>query len=135
MGFTKSDLAKNCEALEEAGVNHVLALRGDRPQHMTDEQFNSREFFYATDLVRHLKSHTALQIAGACYPEKHFESFSMESDLNNLKKKQQKLEKEMLILSEQMNEIRNKYAQDLSIKINKEFEELEMKNAKFSVKI
>ena len=27
-------------------------------------------------------------MAGACYPEKHYESFSMESDLNNLKKKQ-----------------------------------------------
>lgn len=87
VGFTKADLAKNCEALEEAGVNHVLALRGDRPQHMTDEQFNSREFFYATDLVRHLKSHTALQIAGACYPEKHFEAPSFEEDLRHLKEK------------------------------------------------
>ena len=54
VGFTKADLAKNCEALEEAGVNHVLALRGDRPQHMTDEQYNSREFLYATYVLRHL---------------------------------------------------------------------------------
>lgn len=88
VGFTKADLAKNCEALEAAGVNHVLALRGDRPQHMTDEQFNSREFFYATDLVRHLKAHTSLQISGACYPEKHFESFSKEADLMHMKEKQ-----------------------------------------------
>ena len=87
VGFTKADLAKNCEALEAAGVNHVLALRGDRPQHMTDEQFNSREFFYATDLVRHLKAHTSLQISGACYPEKHFESPSLEEDLIHLKEK------------------------------------------------
>ena len=65
VGFTKADLEKNCEALKASGVNHVLALRGDRPQHMTDEQFNSREFFYATDLVRHLKAHTSLQISGA----------------------------------------------------------------------
>ena len=28
-------------------------------------------------------------MAGACYPEKHYESFSMESDLNHLKKKQE----------------------------------------------
>ena len=87
VGFTKADLEKNCEALEAAGVNHVLALRGDRPQHMTDEQFNSREFFYATDLVRHLKAHTSLQISGACYPEKHFESPSLEEDLTHLKEK------------------------------------------------
>ncbi len=64
-----------------------------------------------------------------------FDIQNLEDYINNLKKKMKTLEKEMLILSEQMNEIRNKYAQDLSIKINKEFEELEMKNAKFSVKI
>lgn len=87
VGFTNADLEKNCEALKAAGVNHVLALRGDRPQHMTDEQFNSREFFYATDLVRHLKAHTSLQISGACYPEKHFESPTLEEDLAHLKEK------------------------------------------------
>ena len=87
VGFTKADLEKNCEALEAAGVNHVLALRGDRPQSMTDEQFNHREFFYATDLVRHLKEHTSLQISGACYPEKHFEAPSFEEDLRHLKEK------------------------------------------------
>ena len=87
VGFTKEDLEENCKALEAAGVNHVLALRGDRPQHMTDEQFNSREFFYATDLVRHLKAHTSLQISGACYPEKHFESPSLEEDITHLKEK------------------------------------------------
>lgn len=87
VGFTRADLEKNCDALKAAGVDHVLALRGDRPQHMTDEQFNSREFFYATDLVRHLKAHTNLQISGACYPEKHFEAPSFEEDLRHLKEK------------------------------------------------
>lgn len=87
VGFTKKDLHKNCEALQEAGVNHVLALRGDRPLSMSDEQFNSREFFYAADLVHHLKEHTNLQISGACYPEKHFEAPSLEEDLKHLKEK------------------------------------------------
>lgn len=87
VGFTRTDLEKNCEALKAAGVSHVLALRGDRPQHMTDEQFNSREFFYAADLVRHLKAHTDLRISGACYPEKHYEAPSLEEDLTHLKEK------------------------------------------------
>lgn len=87
VGFTKEDLRRNCDALKEAGVNHVLALRGDRPQSMTDEQYDSREFHYAADLVHHLKEHTDLQISGACYPEKHFEAPSMESDLQHLKEK------------------------------------------------
>lgn len=87
VGFTKNDLEKNCTALKEAGVNHVLALRGDRPQSMTDEQYNQREFHYATDLVQHLKANTSLCISGACYPEKHFESPSLEEDLRHLKEK------------------------------------------------
>lgn len=87
VGFTRQDLDRNCSALKEAGVNHVLALRGDRPLSMTDEQFNSREFFYASDLVRYLKEHTDLKLSGACYPEKHFESPSLESDLQHLKEK------------------------------------------------
>lgn len=87
VGFTKEMLQQNCNALEEAGINHVLALRGDRPQTMTDEQFNNREFYYATDLVRYLKEHTDLQIAGACYPEKHYEAPSFEEDLRHLKEK------------------------------------------------
>lgn len=87
VGFTKEDLRRNCDALRDAGVNHVLALRGDRPQTMSDEQYNNREFYYAADLVRHLKEHTDLQISGACYPEKHFEAPSIEADLQHLKEK------------------------------------------------
>ncbi|MBQ6806149.1 MAG: methylenetetrahydrofolate reductase [Lachnospiraceae bacterium] len=87
VGFKQDDLQENCEALKNNGVNYVLALRGDRPQTMTDEQFNSREFFYASDMVHYLKKNTSLQIAGACYPEKHYEAASMESDLIHLKEK------------------------------------------------
>ncbi len=87
VGFTKEDLHKNCTALQEASVNHVLALRGDRPLSMSDEQYNSREFYYASDLVHYLKEHTSLQISGACYPEKHFEAPSLENDLQHLKEK------------------------------------------------
>ncbi len=87
VGSTKEELSANCTALKDAGVNHVLALRGDRPQTMTDEQFNKREFYYATDLVRFLKEHTGFRITGACYPEKHFEAPSFEEDLRHLKEK------------------------------------------------
>ena len=42
---------------------------------------------HATDLVRHLKTHTDLQISGACYPEKHFEAPDLETDLRHLREK------------------------------------------------
>lgn len=88
VGCKKEDLLKVCEELTKNNVNHILALRGDRPKDMTDEQFNERDFAYASDMISFLREHTDFQLAGACYPEKHFESFSMESDLNNLKLKQ-----------------------------------------------
>lgn len=87
VGFRQSDLVKNCELLEKDGIRHVLALRGDRPQWMSDEQFENREFFYASDMVAHLKKNTSLLIAGACYPEKHYEAVSIDSDLEHLKAK------------------------------------------------
>ncbi|MDE5824443.1 MAG: methylenetetrahydrofolate reductase [Lachnospiraceae bacterium] len=87
VGFKQSDLQKNCTLLEKEGIRYVMALRGDRPQTMKDEQFNSREFFYASDMICYLKANTSLHIAGACYPEKHYEAASFESDLIHLKEK------------------------------------------------
>lgn len=88
VGNKKEELLQVAEELKKNNVNHILALRGDRPKDMSDEQFESRDFAHANDMIGFLKEHTDLHMAGACYPEKHFESFSMESDLNILKKKQ-----------------------------------------------
>lgn len=87
VGFTEKDLADNCEALKKAGIGRVLALRGDRPQWMSDEQFNNRKFHYASDLITRLKRDTDLDICAACYPEKHFEAPSFDEDLRHLKEK------------------------------------------------
>ncbi len=87
VGFRKEDLDKNCAALEKEGINTVLALRGDRPKSMSDEQYEGREFVHASDMMQYLKAHTDLTLAGACYPEKHFEAPSMEEDLRHLKEK------------------------------------------------
>jgi len=89
VGSKREDLLQVADALKEKGIEHVLALRGDRPKDMGDEQFASRDFAHASDLMAFLKENTQLHMAGACYPEKHFECFSMETDLNNLKKKQE----------------------------------------------
>ena len=64
-----------------------------------------------------------------------FEIENMEEYINSLKKQLDNIEKEMKIISEEMHKIRTKYSEKLSTKINKELKDLEMKNAKFSVKI
>lgn len=88
VGSKREQLLEVYRELKAHNVTHVLALRGDRPKDMSDEQFMDKDFEHASDMMAFLKENTELHLAGACYPEKHFESFSMESDLNNLKKKQ-----------------------------------------------
>lgn len=88
VGNTAAQIDAVVEELKAHNVDNILALRGDRPKDMTDEQFASREFAHASDMIHYLKERAHLHIAGACYPEKHYEAFSMESDLNHLKEKQ-----------------------------------------------
>lgn len=88
VGNKKEDIDKVLADLESVHVDHILALRGDRPAAMTDEQYNSREFQYANELIEYIHSkNDSLHIAGACYPEKHFEAMSMRADLARLKAK------------------------------------------------
>lgn len=88
VGSRREDILSVAGQLKENHISQVLALRGDRPRDMTDEQFAARDFAHASDLITFLKEETGLQCAGACYPEKHFECFSKETDLLNLKLKQ-----------------------------------------------
>ena len=87
VGNKKEDIDKVCKELADTNISHVLALRGDRPAYMTDEQYESRDFAYANELISYLKSNTSLHIAGACYPEKHFEAMSKRADIARLKEK------------------------------------------------
>ena len=88
VGSTKEEIYKRCKEFKENNINRVLALRGDRPENMTDEQYNSREFIYASDLIKFIKDNFDFEIIGACYPEKHFEALSIEEDLKYMKQKQ-----------------------------------------------
>ena len=87
VGYSKAKLAEGLDELKANGIDNVLALRGDRPKTMTDEEYNSREFEHASDMISFIKEHGKFCIAGACYPEKHFEAPDMLTDLQNLKKK------------------------------------------------
>lgn len=64
-----------------------------------------------------------------------YEIENLEQYNNKLKQDLQILENEMQIICMRMNQIRNKYSKILKDKINYELEGLEMKNAKFNIKI
>ncbi|MBR6485753.1 MAG: methylenetetrahydrofolate reductase [Lachnospiraceae bacterium] len=89
VGYTKADLDKALDEFDRSSLKNLHALRGDRPVSMSDEQFNSREFMYANEMVEYLRSKkgNGICIGGACYPEKHPESADLNTDITNLKKK------------------------------------------------
>ena len=87
VGNKADDIDAVCKQLAAANITNILALRGDRPQDMTDEQFENRDFTYASELIRHLKQKGDFTLYGACYPEKHFEAMSTRADLMHLKEK------------------------------------------------
>ena len=88
VGSTGEDILSFTRELEKVGVNHVLALRGDKPRDMSDEQFEKRFFPHATDLIQFLNKNTSIDISASCYPEKHPEAISIDSDIAFMKMKQ-----------------------------------------------
>ncbi len=71
--------------LMTAGIENILALRGDIPQGQTVEHPAYR---HASDLIEEIKQFDGdFCIGGACYPETHPESASASQDIENLKKK------------------------------------------------
>ena len=85
---TRDQVADMVERLRAAGIENILALRGDVPQ---DTSFPSPEHYhYATELISHIRSLPGGQdlcIGAACYPEGHVECPSFSTDLDNLKRK------------------------------------------------
>ena len=67
------------------GIRNILALRGDQPQWMSDEQFAARFYNHASDLTKDIKETYDFSVAGACYPEVHQEAASLKEDISHLK--------------------------------------------------
>lgn len=81
-------LTELLDELKEKRISNVLALRGDRPKDMSDEDYDNRTFLYAEDIIRIIRQQSdELCVAAACYPEMHPESASRQLDLQYLKQK------------------------------------------------
>ena len=85
---TKDEVNAVAKAYWEAGVRHIVALRGDPPQGPgTKYQPHPGGYVNAADLVAGLKRVGNFEISVAGYPEQHPESVSVEADIDNLKAK------------------------------------------------
>ena len=86
-GSTRADLRSVLNDIEAAGIENVLALRGDPPKDSAVFEVPPGGFAFASDLTSMLERNYHFCIGGACYPEKHIEAASAEEDLYNLKRK------------------------------------------------
>jgi methylenetetrahydrofolate reductase (NADPH) len=87
LGFDRAALTSILDTLEQAGVENVLALRGDVPQNDPDFVRPTDGFGHANELAKFIAERGGFSIGGACYPEVHPEAESAESDLRNLVRK------------------------------------------------
>ena len=79
----RADVHEKLARLKAAGIENILALRGDIPKDFA----GNLDYTYACQLVAEIKSYGSFCIGGACYPEGHPESDTLFSDIDNLKKK------------------------------------------------
>ena len=78
---TTSEVDEVLRRLDSAGIENVIALRGDPPR--GSDRFVPLEdgFAHSTDLIRHIRANYDLGIGAACYPETHPEAASPGADL------------------------------------------------------
>jgi methylenetetrahydrofolate reductase (NADPH) len=85
---SKDEIADVADRYWEAGVRHVVALRGDPPPESGGRfQPHPQGYASAADLVAGLAKRHPFEISVAAYPEVHPEAVSAEADLDNLKRK------------------------------------------------
>lgn len=80
---TREKVRQVLEELKTAGIENVLALRGDIP----GDGLISKDYHYASELIREIKDAGDFCIGAACYPEGHVESASKTVDMDYLKQK------------------------------------------------
>ena len=84
---TKEVVAQRIEELKAAGIQNIMALRGDLTPEMEGQDRTNWAYKYAIDLIRELKEKGDFCIGSGCYPEVHPEAANMIEDIRHIKEK------------------------------------------------
>ncbi|TVR78277.1 MAG: methylenetetrahydrofolate reductase [Rhodospirillales bacterium] len=87
VGAVRDEIDAIARLYWEAGIRHIVALRGDPPEGADRYQPTPDGYDYACDLVSGLKRVADFEISVAAYPEVHPEAANAQTDLDNLKRK------------------------------------------------
>ena len=85
VGSTRDDIHSILDQMKDAGIENILALRGDKPRDFEGEPFV--QYRYASELIEEIKAYGDFCVGGACYPEGHVDAHNKKEDILNLKKK------------------------------------------------
>ncbi|WP_394808469.1 methylenetetrahydrofolate reductase [NAD(P)H] [Nitrosomonas sp.] len=85
IGSTQQNIRAILEKYYQAGIRHIVALRGDLPSGMAQ----AGEFRYASELVAFIRQEfgSSFHIDVAAYPEYHPQARSAQADFENFKRK------------------------------------------------
>ena len=87
LGSSPEELRSTLDRIAEAGIENVLALRGDPPPDQPDWTPENEALRYASELIEVIARDYSFCIGAACYPEVHAESPDLESEISVLKAK------------------------------------------------
>ena len=87
VGSSRAELHAILDDIGRAGIENVLALRGDPPKGETQWRPHPDGLHYSTELVRLIRDEYPFAVGAACFPEIHPEATDLVSDLRFLKRK------------------------------------------------
>ena len=87
VGAAREEVNEVARSYWQAGVRHLVALRGDPPEGEENFQNHPDGYHNAAELVAGLRAVADFEISVAAYPEMHPNSPSSQADLDNLKRK------------------------------------------------
>jgi methylenetetrahydrofolate reductase (NADPH) len=87
VGTTREQLVEILDQVQAAGIDNVLALRGDPPRGETEWRPTAGGLSYSTELARLISDRYDFCIGAACFPEVHPEAPDLAHDLRFLKEK------------------------------------------------
>jgi methylenetetrahydrofolate reductase (NADPH) len=84
---TVGELHATLDRMRDAGIENVLALRGDPPVGATEWTATPGGLTYSRELIELIRDEYDFTIGAACFPEVHIHAESAESDLRHLREK------------------------------------------------
>ncbi len=84
---TRSEIDDIADAYWDAGVRHIVALRGDPPEAGKAFEAHPQGYAGAAELVEGLRRRHPFEISVSAYPETHPDAASAQSDLDNFRRK------------------------------------------------